>query len=230
MSNKIKDLMYKAIEHKRPAQIENRCLEIWNQPFFYQIDKAKVLTISYNPTDKGARTNYPHWIVRYKKEGHIPTEQIYDLLYNFKMENNWRKNYNLIFKSLGFSVEEISHMDVSFFPYKTLDDYKECEYLDDTKQYLLSCIDLLKDQLKIIFVDGKKNRDILWHLKKDFSLYKSTKLPVNSSGVLYDLLIYKHNERNQYLIYYGCFLYGPTRPSSECVSKISDFIKDCVTL
>ncbi|MDE5602082.1 MAG: hypothetical protein K2J16_06255, partial [Clostridia bacterium] len=63
---KIKELMMQAIEYPRPAQIEQFCLPIWNQPFFYKIDKAQALTISYNPTDNGAKTNYPEQVKRYK--------------------------------------------------------------------------------------------------------------------------------------------------------------------
>lgn len=49
--NELHKLMIKAIEEKRDEKIVAACLDIWNQPFFYKIDKAKALTISYAPTD-----------------------------------------------------------------------------------------------------------------------------------------------------------------------------------
>ena len=38
--NVIKELMMKAIEEPRPKEVVPYCSPIWNQPFFYQIDKA----------------------------------------------------------------------------------------------------------------------------------------------------------------------------------------------
>ena len=228
MNNKIiENLMKEAIEYKRLPQIQRVCLPVWNQPFFYKIDKAKVITLSYNPTDKGARTNYPYYVRQYTQNGYLDTNTILDILYNFKKEEYWRKNYDLIFNIIGIDEEEIAHMDVSFFPYKTLNDYKNLEYLDDTKQFLLKTVDLLSNQLKYIFIDGARNRDILYKIiNKDYSLIDRTQLPVNNSGHYHDLLIYKHNIKDLYVIYFGCFLYGSTCPSSEKMKSLAYYIKE----
>lgn len=228
MKEKVKQLMFDAIEHPRPEIIKPYLLSVWNQPFFYKIDQAQALTVSYNPTDKGARTNYPEMIEEYKRNGRIETDRIYNTLYNFKKEEYWRRNYDIIFSELGINIDNIAHMDVSFFPYSTLDLCKEYSPVDDTKKYLLSCIDILKEQLKYIFVDGKRNRDIIYLLCKDYKLYKATKMPVNGSNREYELLIFKHNNLNTYLIYYGCFLYGATTPKKECVLEIARYIRDSI--
>ena len=228
MNNEIKKLMCEAIEYPRPEAIKPYMLPVWNQPFFYKIDRARALTLSYNPTDKGARTNYPHIVAEYKQSGAIETERIYDILYNFKKEDYWRRNYDLIFRELGFQSDEIAHMDVSFFPYESLELCKEYSHLDNSKKFLLNCIDLLKGQLKFIFIDGKKNKDILFFLRKDYRLCQSAKLPINGKNQEYELLIFKHKKLNSFLIYYGCFLYGATTPRTDCVLRIAQFIKQCV--
>lgn len=229
MNQEIKDLMIQAIEEQRPNEILPYLLPIWNQPFFYKIDKAKALTISYNPTDKGARLNYPNLLKRYNSGENLTSEEIFNTLYTFEKENYWRKNYDLIFGTLGIDTNnEISHMDVSFFPYKTLQNCLEYSYIDSTKKYLLKTIDLLGEQLKYIFVDGAKNKGILNFLISDFNLYKKLKARKNKSPKKFDLLIYKHKSRNLFLIYYGCFLYGSTCPSKECVKNIARLIKESV--
>ena len=226
MNNEIRNLMLEAIEYKRPDSIQAVCLPIWNQPFFYKIDKAKILTVSYNPTDKGARLNYPHYIQKYKN-GELATKDIFDLLYNFKKEGYWRKNYDLIFDYLGFDVDnEIAHMDVSFFPYKTLNDCLYFSYIDNSKKYLLDTIDLLDSQLKYIFVDGAKNRNIINILSADFTLHKRLSARKNKNPKEFELLIYKHKYKNLFLIYYGCFLYGSTCPSEDCVMEIAKLIEE----
>lgn len=202
-------------------------LPVWNQPFFYKIDKAKVLTISYNPIDKGARDNYPNLINRYKNCENISSEEIFETLYNFKKESYWRKFYDLIFGTLGFDInDEISHMDTSSFPYETFQDYLDYSYLDNSKRYLIQTIDLLGDQLKYIFIDGARNKNILNLLMSDFYLHKKLKARKNKSPKKFDLLIYKHKNKNQYLIYFGSFLYGNTCPSRDCVENIANLIKE----
>lgn len=227
MNQKIKDLMIQAIQEPRPYEILSHLLPVWNQPFFYKIDKAKVLTISYNPTDKGARDNYPNLINRYKNGESISSEQIFETLYNFKKESYWRKFYDLIFGTLGFDInDEISHMDTSSFPYETFQDYLDYSYLDNSKRYLIQTIDLLGDQLKFIFIDGARNKNILNLLMSDFYLHKKLKARKNKSPKEFDLLIYKHKNKNQYLIYFGSFLYGNTCPSRDCVENIANLIKE----
>lgn len=226
MNETIKRLMLQAIEEKRPEVISSVCLPIWNQPFFYKIDKAKVLTISYNPTDKGARTNYPYLIDEYLKNG-LSSEKIFETLYTFKKENQWRKNYDLIFGCLGFDVnEEIAHMDVSFFPYSSFDNYMLYQQIDTTHTYLLNTIELLGSQLKYIFIDGARNRGILDKLSHNFILHKRLKARNNNNSKKYDLLIYKHKDRDLFMVYYGCFLYGSTCSSTECVREIAKLIQE----
>lgn len=227
MKNKeIEQLMREAIEYDRPEIIKPVLLPIWNQPFFYKLDNAKVLTLSYNPTDKGAKTNYPYYVTEYKKNGELETDTILDILYNFKKEDYWRKYYDEIFGILGFNENEIAHMDVSFFPYKTLEDYKQYEFLDDTYKYLLKTIALLDGQLKYIFVDGAKNRNIVGKIiRNEFDLINETALSVNKNNKKYVLSIYKHKVKDLYTIYYGCFLYGSTCPSKTQVDIIAQHIK-----
>ncbi|MBR7181177.1 MAG: hypothetical protein IKD28_00135, partial [Clostridia bacterium] len=117
-------------------------------------------------------------------------------------------------------------MDISFFPYKTLELCKEFRPFDDSKKHLFRCIELLKEQLKFIFIDGKKNREIIFLLCKDYQLHRATKLPVNGNGREYELLIFKHNTLNTYLIYFGCFLYGATTPRTDCMLNIARYIKE----
>lgn len=117
MNEELKELMVKAIKEERPIEIRHLCREVWNQPFFFKIDKAKVITISYAPTDKGAATNYLSIYDKYKKDkSTLSPEQIYDLLNNFKKEIYWRKKYDRIFTSLGILEDEIAHIDMSCFP------------------------------------------------------------------------------------------------------------------
>ena len=227
-SEEIKRLMYEAIEEPRPAPIEERCRKIWNQPFFYKIDQAKALTISYNPTDKGARTNYPDLLNKYIREGGLPTEIIFDTLYNFIPEPHFRKNYNCIFGELGINPAEIAHMDFSSYPYNDLADFQALKYLDRSSRYMLECVDLLSDQLQFVLIDGKKNQGILQYFINDYNLVHHTKLPINNSQRLYDLLIFKHNERNTILIYYGSFLWGESRPNKNCIVQLAAHIKSQV--
>lgn len=222
----IKELMLQAIEEKRPEAISSCCLHVWNQPFFYKIDKAKVLTVSYNPTDRGAITNYPYLVQQYINQG-LSSETIFETLYNFKKEYQWRKFYDLIFGYMGFDVDnDIAHMDVSFFPYKHLIYCLQFSPIDNTKQYLLKTIDLLDTQLKFIFVDGAKNRSIINILSADFELHKRLSARKNKNPKVYDLLIYRHRTKDLYLVYYGCQLYGSTCPSEECVKYIAKLIDE----
>ena len=102
MNNELKTLLMRLIELERPEKIKEFCLPIWNQPFFFNIDKAKAITISYSPTDKGARVNYAETYEKYKQNNSIlSTEDIFNILYNFKKERYWRKNFDVIFNSLN---------------------------------------------------------------------------------------------------------------------------------
>ena len=86
-------------------------------------------------------------------------------------------------------------------------------------------MELLKDQLRIIFIDGKNNKSIIPRIMQDneWELVDETAIAVNKRNKEYKLLIYKRN--SIYLIYYGCFLYGGTCPSYEQARKIADHIK-----
>lgn len=226
ITEELKELMLEAIRHERPQEIEKVCLEIWNQPFFYQIDKAQALTISYNPTDKGARENYKKTLDKYKRgelNSQTDAPQIYDILYKFKIESQWRKYYNLILGKLGIKVENIAHMDASIFPYKTFSDYLAYKSQDDTSRYLLDAIELLGDRLKYILIDGAKNESILDYFEPDYTLIHQTQLPINR-GQPHDLRIYQSKYFNTKLIYYKCFLYGQTCPSNEYVEKMAEYI------
>lgn len=117
-------------------------------------------------------------------------------------------------------------MDVSIFPYQSFGDFCRFQLLDNTKQYLLKTIEILADQLKYIFIDGKLNIGVFNLLKKDYIEICKTKLPVNAAKKEYDLIICKHKEKNSYLMYYGCFLYGQTMPRNENVLAIANYIKD----
>lgn len=222
--NTIKDLMLQAIDFPRPMQIQSCCLPIWNQPFFYHIDKARVLTISYNPTDKGARLNYPNLLAKYKCGETISANEIYDLLYNFKKETYWRDNYDLLFKQTGIESEFISHMDMSFFPYRTFNDYLNYKIIDKSYEFLFKTIEMLGSQLKYILIDGSKNADILPVFLSDYTIIDYTKIPINS-GKSHPLQIYKHKTLPTYLIYYGCQIYGQTCPAKEYVIKLGEYIK-----
>ena len=230
MNNKqIENLMRSAIEYSRPETIKPFCMNVWNQPFFFKIDKAKVLTVSYNPTDDGANKSYKNYVEQYKKDGKLDTNTILDILYNFKTEKTkWRNMYNIIFPHLGFNIDEIAHMDVSFFPYKDPKYYQINETIDDSNKFLLEAIKLLNDQLKIIFVDGKDNKSIIYKIMQDdeWHLIDKTAIAVNKKNKEYELSIYKRN--STYLIYYGCFLYGATYPSKEQAIKIADHIKEVI--
>ncbi len=220
-------MLLNAIEYPRPENIQQVCLPIWNQPFFYKIDKAQALTISYNPTDKGARTNYPEQIARYNINGSFDSKEIFDLLYHFKKENYWRKNYDLLFNTLGISSENIAHMDVSFFPYKSFNDYLKNKEIDDTYKFLLKTISLLSNNLKYIFIDGARNKNITNLFIQDYALIDNALLPINS-GQPHKLYIYKHKTQSTFLIYYACFLYGCTCPNENYVKKLAEYIKGII--
>lgn len=226
MKQEIKELMLKAIEEERGPEIERKCRKIWNQPFFYKIDRAKVLTISYNPTDKGARMNYPEYLTKYQN-GYKPTsEELYELLYNYKKEHHWRKNYDIIFEKMGYDVDdEIAHMDISSFPYDNFNDFIECKYIDNSKSFVFKCIDILKEQLDFIMIDGKRNKQTLNYFLPNYNLMNKTMMPINKRGTLYELWIYKHKEYDTFLIYYGCQLFGQTTPAKEYVEEVAKYIK-----
>lgn len=226
--DRLMKLMRQAIEEQRPDCIKPYMLPVWNQPFFYKIDKARVLTLSYNPTDGGAKNNYPYDYYQYKKNGFLPTDRILEILYTFKKESKWRKAYDNIFGYLGYREEEIAHMDVSFFPYSKLEYYKDHEYCDKTYKYLLDVIRILDEQkqLDYIFIDGARNKDILYKIiGEDGLLISKTYLPVNNSGHRYELSMYLYNKRIC-VIYFGCFLYGATCPSDDKVLDIAKYIKN----
>lgn len=227
MYDEIKGLLLDAIRYPRPERVDKVCLPVWNQSFFYKIDKARVLTISYNPTDKGARENYPEQVARYIKNGNLDAEEIFDLLYDFKKEKYWRKSYDLLFDTLGIADENIAHMDVSFFPYRTLNDYLSNKDIDDTYKFLLKAIELLSDNLQYILIDGAKNKNIVDLFIKDYMLIDRALLPINS-GAPHKLYIYKHKTLPTILIYYECFLYGFTCPKEYYVKKLAEYIKNTV--
>lgn len=228
MNNEIKNLLIEAINYPRPPKIQEVCLPIWNQPFFYKIDKAHALTISYNPTDKGAKTNYPDLLSRYARNKFGSAEEIFDLLYNFKKETCWRKYYDLLLGTLGISSEHIAHMDVSFFPYKTFSDYLNNKSKDDSYRFLQKAIELLSDNLQYILIDGARNEGIVKLFEKDYMLANRAYLPINS-GKSHELKIYRHKTLPTKLIYYKCFLFGQTCPSEDCVINLAEFIKTAVS-
>ena len=230
MDNKeIENLMRLAIEYPRPEAIKPYCSDVWNQPFFFKIDKAKVLTISYNPSDKGTKANYNGYIEQYKKEGNLDTNTILNILYNYSTKDNkWRDMHNILFAHLGFDDDVIAHMDVSSFPYKESKYYQENRIIDNSDKFLLQTIELLKDQLKIIFVDGKNNKSFIYKIMQndDWICVDKTAMAINSGNKKYDLLIFKHN--STYLIYYGCLLYGRNPPSKDQMGIIANHIKTII--
>jgi hypothetical protein len=226
--NKIHDLMIRAIEEKRPNEIEEFCLPIWNQPFFYKLDKARVLTISYSPTDRGAKTNYPS-LVEEHKVNPLSSEKIFEVLYDFIPEPHFRGNYNKIFSELNVNPSEIAHMDISSFPFNKDGTRQKLRNIDKSYKYTLEAIDLLSDQLEYILIDGKDNKEIIEkHFSKDYILHNETSMAINKSNRPYKLSIYKHKIKNTTLIYYGCFLWGNTRPNKEYLQKIVEYIKKSV--
>lgn len=226
IKNEIKELMIKAIKEERPVEIQHVCRKIWNQPFFFKIDKAKCITISYAPTDKGATKNYANIYEKYKhNKNSVTVEQIFHILYHFKKEVYWRKNYDIIFSTLNVKDDEIAHLDMSCFPYDK-DKYRiQFSHLDITYQYPLNAINLIDNQLRYIFIDGKDNKEVITKFfLNDYVFLKSTKLQVNSSGRLSELTLYKHINKEILLIYFGTFLYGATCVSRKCVEEIASFI------
>lgn len=222
--SEIKDLMIKAIEEERPEDIDKVCLPIWNQPFFFKIDKAKAITISYSPTDKGARTNYKAELEKYKKDkSSMSSEAIYDLLYNFKKEVYWRKRFDTILEALGVPDENIAHLDMSSFPYAN-DLFRQWyQNIDQTYKYVLDAIDILKEQLEFIIIDGKDNYKIVQKYFSNYSLIAETTIPVNKRNRSSSLKIYRN--QNTVLIYFGTFLYGQTCVSNDCINKIICYVK-----
>ncbi len=227
MKNELYDLMIKAIKEERHPLIKADCREIWNQPFFYRIDKAKVITLSYAPTDKGAQKNYTSIYEKYKKDKNsLTAEEIYEILYNFQKEVYWRKWYDKIFTSLGIKEIEIAHLDMSSFPYDKDAYRKKHSSLDKSYVYTLQAVDLLLNQLEYILIDGKDNKEMFnTYFSKDYYLIKKEMLRVNNSGRLSELSIYNHKEKDVKLIYFGTFLYGATCVSEKCVNEIVEHIK-----
>ena len=183
------------------------------------------MTISYNPTDTGARRNYPDLLEEYNNGKSLSATSIYEILYDFKKETYWRDNYDLLFEQVGIESDFIAHMDMSFFPYKSFRDYLNNKSIDDSYKFLLKVIEMLGNQIEYIFVDGAKNFDIIALLKKDYVLIDSTVLPINK-GKPHKLLIYKHKALQTKLIYYGCFLYGQACPKRVYVEKLGKYIKE----
>ncbi len=227
-STAIKNLMFSAIAEERPPEVAEKCLSIWNQPFFYQIDKARALTVSYAPTDKGAKKNYTELYDAYKAgDIEMTPEQIYRLLYNFKEEHYWRKNFNKIFAALGIEKTEIAHIDMSSFPYSKDIYRKECvsKGLDKNHKYALEAINILSEQLKYIMIDGKDNYEIIEkYLLDDYFLVDKKTVQVNKKNKT-QVHFYAHNTKEQYLIYVGTFLYGMTCVSNACIDEIIEFAK-----
>ena len=154
MNKELKDLLISLIEQERPETIKEFCYPIWNQPFFYNIDKSKVITVSYAPTDKGARVNYSDLYEKYKRDNnYLSGEDVFNILYTFKKEDYWRRNYDKIFSTMGIKENEISHLDMSPFPYKK-DEFRkffQSNNIDNNYVKTLSVINLLINQLKYIF-------------------------------------------------------------------------------
>lgn len=226
--NIIKEIMLKAIAEPRPNAIVPFCRPVWNQPFFFQLDCAKAITISYAPTDKGARTNYADIYNRYRENKEsLSAEDIYNILYDFKKERYWRNKYDRIFASLGIACKEIAHMDMSSFPYDKDIYRKQFIAIDNTYRYTLQTISLLSDQLQYILVDGKDNKKIIDdYFAKDYVWVKQTKLVVNNSNRKSDLIVYRHKTKNIKLIYFGTFLYGATCVSDRCIDELIRFVND----
>ncbi len=226
---KIKQIMIEAIETTRPSEIAEKCRPIWNQPFFYKIDKANAITFSYAPTDKGARKNYGDLYNKYQSNNlTLTSNQIYDLLYNFEKENYWRKNYDRILTALNVDLTKIAHVDMSCFAYDK-DKYRQFYVdngIDKTYKYALSILDILGDELKFILVDGKDNEKMIKdYFIDDYNFVSETKISVNKSNRLSPLKVYRHKFRQTVLIYFGTFLYGATCVSEECISQIINFVK-----
>lgn len=228
MNINLKNLLTSLIELERPEEIKKYCLPIWNQPFFFKIDKSKAITISYSPTDKGARVNYQSIYEKYKQDHNsLSTQDIFNLLYNFKKENYWRRNFDKIFSALGINESEISHIDMSPFPYEK-DEYRrffQSSKLDNNYEQTLKVVDILMTQLNYILIDGKDNFDIInKYFLNNFAFVCESEIQVNKSRKT-RIIKYKHKSSNVTLIYVGTFLYGATCPSNDCINQIIDFIK-----
>ena len=222
--SEIKKLMLQALQEERQFEIKRRCDNIWNMPFFFQIDKAKVLTISYNASIKGIERLYPHVLHNYQKYG-LSFDEIFDFQYLY-FDKKWRGHYNRLFKHLGITEQEIAHIDFSIYPYRELKDYFACRNIDKTNRYSFEAVALLERQLKYILVDGSKNKDIVEkHLAGDYLFEKSKKLHKNSGANLHELLMYRHKTKDIALVYFGAQLYGATAVSNDCIDEIADFIK-----
>lgn len=228
MNDELKKKLLELIKLERPAEIQEYCLPIWNQPFFFNIDKAKAITISYSPTDKGARVNYSDVYEKYKQDNScLSSEDIFNLLYNFKKEKKWRNNFDKIFSSLGINDNEISHLDMSSFPYKEdkfRKKFQECG-LDKNYELTLQVVNLLIKQLDYILIDGKDNFGIInKYFTNDFNFVCKADIQINKTRTS-EIYKYKHKIYNVALIYVKTFLYGATCPSNECINQIIEFIK-----
>lgn len=228
MNDELKNLLINLIELERPDIIKDCCLPIWNQPFFFNIDKSKAITISYSPTDKGARVNYFDIYEKYKNDNsYLSSEDIFNLLYNFKKEKYWRNNFDKIFSSLGINENEISHLDMSSFPYKE-DKFRkifQTNGIDQNYKLTLKVLNLLIEQLDYILIDGKDNYEIInKYLINDFDFVSKSEIQINKARIS-EIFKYKHKTQKVILIYVKTFLYGATCPSSECINQIIEFIK-----
>lgn len=229
MSNELKGLLMDLIRLERPQEIKSYCSPVWNQPFFFKIDKSKAITISYSPSDKGARVNYSHIYEKYKQDNNsLSAEDIFDLLYNFKKETYWRRNFDKIFSALGIGEAEISHLDMSPFPYAK-DKYRkdfQSKGVDKNYELTLRVVDILMPQLKYILIDGKDNLEIInKYFLDDFELICQSQIQVNRARKTI-IKKYRHKTNSVTLIYVGTFLYGATCPSQECIDQIIDFVKN----
>lgn len=228
MNDELKKLLMRLIELERPEEIKQFCLPIWNQPFFFNIDQSKAITISYAPTDKGARLNYLDTYEKYKQNNsYLSTEDIFNILYNFKKEHYWRKNFDRIFNALGIKENEISHIDMSPFPY-IKDEFRKifqsCN-IDENYKITLKVVEILMSQLEYILIDGKDNYKIISeYFIKEFELISESEIQVNRARKT-RILKFKHKTNNVKLIYVGTFLYGATCPSNDCIDQIIKFIK-----
>lgn len=232
MNMQLKEILIEAINEKRTKDIKEHCSPIWNMPFFFDIGEAKVLTISYSPSDKGIVRGYNDIYNQYKSNpDSFSAQKIYDFLYGYQ-DPKWRRNYNKIFTALGIIEKEIAHLDMSSFPY--IDENYRLKYKkeDNTYKYTLRTIKLLENQLNYILIDGKNNKAAMSEFfDSDFEFEDRTILTVNRKVYKNgkkneaEILIYKHKIRNMFLVYSGAFLYGETRPSADFVDNIIGFIK-----
>ncbi len=207
MRERLKELLLTAIEYPCPPLVFRGSFRVWNQPFLYEIDRARAVVISYNPSGKRALAQDPEGVRRFRALGGLDREEIFERLYRAPKEGEEWAQCRSLFEGLLSDGDAVARLNASFFAYRSSDYFRVLSPTDGAREFLYRILSLLGEELEYIFVNGAENRRILPVLTEGYALAATAtlSLPAGKTG---ELSVYRQKSGGRTLVYYGRLLFG----------------------